>query len=209
MAPRQSSRYCLLMPNPPMAEPLISIFARWPEPGKAKTRLIPAFGADGAAAVYTKLLAHTVEVARASGVPFELRVTGAAPDDFRAVLGDDLQIAEQGDGDLTAKLSRVPAPAIVIGSDCPGLTPAILRAARDTLEAGPMVIGPASDGGYYLLGYRDDAGFAFRDMEWSTPGVFEETLRRFTARGIRPAVLAELGDVDTAADLADWPEFLP
>ncbi len=204
MAPRPSSRYRQFM-----ADTLISIFARWPEPGKAKTRLIPAFGAVGAAAIYTKLLAHTVEVARASGVPFELRVTGAAPDAFRAGLGEDLQIVEQGEGDLSAKLARVPAPAIVVGSDCPGLTPAVLRAARDTLETDPMVIGPASDGGYYLLGYREDADFAFRDMEWSTPLVFAETLQRFVTAGIRPAVLPELSDVDTAEDLADWPEFLP
>jgi hypothetical protein len=204
MAPRQSSRYRLTM-----ADTLISIFARWPEPGKAKTRLIPAFGEEGAAAIYTKLLAHTVDVTRASGVPFELRVTGATPDDFRAGLGGDLQIVDQGDGDLTAKLSRVPAPAIVIGSDCPSLTPAVLRAAADTLKTDPMVIGPASDGGYYLLGYREDADFAFRDMAWSTSTVFEETLRRFIARGIQPAVLPELSDIDTAEDLADWPEFLP
>ena len=204
MAPRPSSRYRRFM-----ADTLISIFARWPEPGKAKTRLIPAFGADGAAAIYAKLLAHTVEVARASSVPFELRVTGAAPDAFRAGLGEDLQIVDQGDGNLSAKLARVPAPAIVVGSDCPGLTPAVLRAARDTLETDPMVIGPASDGGYYLLGYREGADFAFRDMEWSTRHVFAETLQRFVTAGIRPAVLLELSDIDTAQDLADWPEFLP
>lgn len=204
MAQRQSSRY-----RPFMADILISIFARWPEPGKAKTRLIPAFGADGAAAVYTKLLAHTVAVARASGVPFELRVTGAEPDDFRAELGPDLQIVAQGGGDLSAKLARVPAPAVVIGSDCPGLTRAVLRAACDALETQPAVIGPASDGGYYLLGYREQADFAFRNMEWSTPHVFEETLRRLSLAGIRPTVLPELSDVDTPEDLAGWPEFLP
>ncbi len=192
-----------------MANPLISIFCRWPTPGEAKTRLIPGFGAEGAAAIYSKLLAHTVEAAHASGVPFELRVSGAEPDMFRKALGEDLQVVEQGDGDLTAKLARVPAPAILIGSDCPGLTPAVLRAARDTLLTDPMVIGPASDGGYYLLGYNEPAEFAFTDMPWSTPVVFEETLRRFIARGICPAVLPELSDVDTAADLEDWPEFLP
>ncbi|MFZ1743124.1 MAG: TIGR04282 family arsenosugar biosynthesis glycosyltransferase [Pontixanthobacter sp.] len=192
-----------------MSQPLISIFCRWPTPGEAKTRLIPGFGAEGAAAIYTKLLAHTVEVARASGIPFELRVTGAQPEQFRKGLGADLRVVEQGDGDLSAKLSRVPAPAIVIGSDCPGLIPAVLVAARDTLETDPMVIGPASDGGYYLLGYNEPADFAFADMEWSTDTVFGETLKRFVARGIRPAVLPELSDVDTAADLEQWPEFLP
>lgn len=192
-----------------MTTPLISIFCRWPTPGEAKTRLIPGFGPEGAAAIYTKLLAHTVEVTRASGITFELRVSGAQPEQFREALGEDLHVVDQGDGDLTDKLSRVPAPAIVIGSDCPGLTPAVLIAARDTLLTDPMVIGPASDGGYYLLGYNDPADFAFNDMEWSTDSVFAETLKRFAAQGIRPAVLPELSDIDTAVDLEAWPEFLP
>lgn len=187
----------------------LHIFCRWPEPGKAKTRLIPGFGAEGAAAIYAKLLAHTLAVAKASGIPFELRVTGAEPDVFRSALGEELSVVDQGEGDLTDKLARVPAPAIVIGSDCPGLTPQHLWAAHDTLATEEMVIGPASDGGYYLLGYNSDARFAFADMPWSTPQVFEETLRRFVAQGIRPAVMPELADIDTAEDLEDWPDFLP
>ncbi len=200
------------MTDPHPTGPHLHIFARWPEPGEAKTRLIPAFGADGAAAIYTKLLAHTVAVAKDSELDFTVRTTGAAPERFRQAFGDDVTFTDQGDGDLSAKLSRVPAPAIVIGSDCPGLTPALLRAARDTLartDGGQeaMVIGPARDGGYYLLGFTEDAGFAFADMAWSTDTVFAETVRRFVARGIRPAILPELSDVDTADDLADWPEF--
>lgn len=192
-----------------MPDLTLYIFCRWPEPGKAKTRLIPGFGAEGAAAIYAKLLAHTVEVARASGLPFELRITGASPEAFKASLGEDLRIVAQGGGGLTEKLGRVPAPAIVIGSDCPGLTPQHLWAASDTLATEQMVIGPASDGGYYLLGYNADARFAFADMPWSTDRVFEETLKRFVAQGIRPAVLPELSDIDTADDLEDWPDFLP
>lgn len=192
-----------------MAELLLSIFARWPRPGEVKTRLIPHFGAEGAARIYTRLLAHTIAVARESGVPFELRVTGSDPALFRSAFGDDLAVVPQGDGDLTARLSAAPAPAIVIGSDCPGLTPAILRAAAATLATDPMVIGPASDGGYYLLGYNEDAAFAFVDMPWSTGAVFGETVRRFALRGIRPAVLPELADIDTPEDLEQWPDFLP
>jgi len=204
MAARQSSVYC-----GPMDAPMISIFARWPEPGKAKTRLIPAFGAEGAAAIYSKLLAHTLAVARASGMPFELRITGAPPDVFRAAFGKDLKLVDQGEGNLTDRLCRVPAPAIIIGSDAPGLTPELLHSAHDMLAAGKMVIGPAADGGYFLLGYRAPSSFAFEGMEWSTRTVFEETLRRFAARGIAPAILPELTDVDTAQDLANWPQFLP
>ncbi|MGB3753155.1 MAG: TIGR04282 family arsenosugar biosynthesis glycosyltransferase [Parerythrobacter sp.] len=200
------------MTDPRPTDAHLHIFARWPEPGKAKTRLIPAFGADGAAAIYTRLLAHTVAVAKASGLDFTVRATGASPERFRQMFGEEVTFIDQGEGDLSAKLSRVPAPGIVIGSDCPGLTPALLLAARDTLvktDGGKdaVVIGPARDGGYYLLGFAEDAGFAFADMAWSTDTVFAETVRRFVARGIRPAILPELSDIDTADDLADWPEF--
>ena len=189
--------------------PTLSIFCRWPEPGAAKTRLIPEYGADGAAAIYTKLLTHTIAVARQSGLPFELRVTGAPPARFGALFGDDLRIVDQGNGDLTDRLCRVPAPAIIIGSDCPGLTPALLREAREALDSEPAVIGPARDGGYYLIAFRENAAFAFTDMEWSTPAVFADTMARFDARGIRPALLPELSDVDVPADLEPWPRFLP
>lgn len=192
-----------------MATPLLSIFARWPRPGEVKTRLIPHFGAEGAARIYQRLLAHTIVVARDSGLPFELRVTGGEAAPFYAAFGADLTVVPQGEGDLTARLSAVAPPAIVIGSDCPGLTPAILRAAADRLATEPMVIGPARDGGYYLLGYNADASFAFTGMPWSTAEVFSETVRRCAERGIHPAILPELSDVDTPEDLAHWPEYLP
>lgn len=192
-----------------MDQPRLSIFARWPEPGLAKTRLIPSLGPEGAAIVYARLLAHTVAVAQATGIPFELRVTGGDAAAFRDLLGPDLDVVDQGEGDLGERLARVPPPAIVIGSDCPALTPAVLWAAHDALATEPMVIGPASDGGYYLLGFNEDAGFAFADIPWSTPQVFEETVNRFAAHGLRVAVLPELGDIDTAEDLEDWPEFMP
>lgn len=192
-----------------MPQPLLSIFARWPEPGAVKTRLVPHFGAENAALVYARLLAHTVAVVQASGIPFELRTTGADAAAFRDLLGEDLRVADQGDGDLGARLARVAPPAIVIGSDCPALTPQILWAAHDALATEPVVIGPARDGGYYLLGFKEDASFAFEDIAWSTPTVFEETVNRFTGRGYQLAVLPELDDIDAPDDLEDWPEFLP
>ena len=83
-----------------MQTPQVAIFARWPEPGKAKTRLIPRLGAEGAAALYRKLLEMTVGEARTSGLPFHLRVTGSDPQRFRYWLGEDLDVRDQGDGDL-------------------------------------------------------------------------------------------------------------
>ncbi len=70
-----------------------------------------------------------------------------------------------------------------------------------------MVLGPASDGGYYLLGLREPMPFLFEDMTWSTAQVLPETLSRLAARGIGPAILPELSDIDTPEDLAMWPQF--
>ncbi len=189
--------------------PTVSIFARWPEAGKAKTRLIPEFGPDGAVAAYRKLLVHTVKTVRASGLPFELRVTGAEAARFQNWLGADVPVIDQGDGDLTAKLQRAPAPGMAIGSDCPGLTPQLLNQAADALNDAPVTIGPASDGGYWLIGYREPSPWLFEGIVWSTDAVLPATLSACDAKGIAPVILPELSDVDEPEDLRAWPEFLP
>ena len=192
-----------------MQFPRIVIFARLPVPGECKTRLIPAFGAKGAAQIYAGLLRHTVEQAEASGLPVELRTTGGNDDAFRAVVGYGPTLVPQGDGDLGAKLARVEGPALIVGSDCPGVIPNLFVAAATALAERGVVIGPATDGGYYLLGFNRDVSFLFENMEWSTQSVFGETMARLAARQIAPAVLPELADIDEPADLAQWPDFLP
>jgi glycosyltransferase A (GT-A) superfamily protein (DUF2064 family) len=102
---------------------------------------------------------------------------------------------------------RVDAPAIIIGSDCPAVTPELFRVAARELAERDVVIGPASDGGYYLIGLARPMPFLFAEMEWSTETVFAETLARAAAQGIGPAVLPELDDIDTPGDLARWPDF--
>ena len=190
-----------------MVSPKLSIFARLPVPGKVKTRLIPAVGEEGAARIYARLLAHTVEVARASGLDFELRVTGGEVAAFHDLFGAETQVVDQGGGDLGEKMARVDAPALLIGSDCPGLSVPLLQAAAGALADRRVVLGPANDGGYYLIGFTEPVPFLFEDMEWSTPRVLPETLTRLAARGHGPAILPELADIDTPEDLAQWPEF--
>ena len=192
-----------------MSGPVVSIFARWPEPGKAKTRLIPRIGPEDAAATYGKLLEHTIAVARDSGLSFELRVTGAPDRRFRDWFGRDVAVVDQGDGDLTAKLKRASAPGLCIGSDCPGLTPDLLREAARNLDEAEIVLGPASDGGYWLVGFSNPSPWLFEEIAWSTDAVLEQTLAACSARGIEPAMLSMLSDIDEPADLDDWPEFLP
>ena len=101
----------------PAHPPKLVIFARLPVPGKAKTRLIPALGKEGAARLYARLLNRTVEEAKASGLPFQLRVTGGECAVFRELYGEDVEVVGQGPGDLGERMARVEGPALVIGSE--------------------------------------------------------------------------------------------
>jgi rSAM/selenodomain-associated transferase 1 len=189
--------------------PSIVIFARWPQAGKVKTRLAGIYGDAGAARVYRRLLDHTLAAAKASGLPVELRVTGASCAQFEEEFGPGLAVTDQGIGDLGARMARVEPPALVIGSDLPALTPELLLEAAALLETHEVVIGPARDGGYWLIGLREASPWLFEDMAWSTPQVLAETLVRLEARGLTPALLPELADIDEPGDLANWPEFAP
>jgi uncharacterized protein len=184
-------------------------FARFPVAGMCKTRLIPAVGAAGAAAIHTRLVETCIAAMRGSGLATELHITGADFSAFRDWLGDDISFVDQGEGDLGDRLARAasPYPVIFIGSDAPDLNADRLVAAAAALRDAPAVIGPAEDGGYYLLGLNTPAPWLFNDMDWGTETVFDETMRRFAAHGIAPAVLEPLADVDRPEDLTRWPEL--
>ena len=187
--------------------PRVAIFTKWPAPGRAKTRLIPTLGPDGAARLHARLVEQTLAVVRASGLTFEVRVTGAGPPEFTQWLGDDVAIVDQGDGDLGARLARVPAPMLLIGADAPDLTAEHLRAAAVALDRAPAVIGPAADGGYWLLGLARMMPHLFTSMPWGTDNVAAETIARLTADRIAPVMLPTLHDCDRPEDLARWPDL--
>jgi len=180
----------------------VCLFTRWPEPGRAKTRLIPALGAQGAADLHRRLTERTVATVLASGLQCEVRSTGADPADFTAWLG--VATIDQGDGDLGARLARAAAecPVLLIGADCPDLTTAHLRAAAAALEKTAAVIGPAEDGGYWLLGLAAPAPAAFERIDWGGPQVFAQTVARLAAP---PVILDTLADLDRPEDLLRWP----
>ena len=183
----------------------IAMFARYPTPGAAKTRLIPTLGPDGAAALHHKLVELTLGAVRASGLPFEVRTTGAPPEAFVDWLGDDVPLVPQGDGDLGARLARVGAPMLLIGSDCPDLRAAHLVAAAKALETAPAVLGPAGDGGYWLLGLARTMPQCFDAMPWGTADVAAQTRARLAGLGAHPIELETLHDCDRPEDLARWP----
>lgn len=188
--------------------PRVVVFTRYPAPGAAKTRLIPALGADGAAALHRRLTERTLVAVRASGLPFEVRVTGARPEAIGAWLGDAPAV-DQGASDLGDRLRRAgpPYPTLFIGADAPDLAPDHLCAAALALAGAEVVIGPAEDGGYWLLGLARARDTLFADMPWGTERVYSETLARLATAGVVPAILPTLADLDRPEDLARWPDL--
>lgn len=189
--------------------PDLVLFAKYPLPGFAKTRLIPALGADGAARVHRHLARRTVEVLQQSGAPVEIRTAGAGAAEFRAWLGESMTLVEQVEGGLTERLIDAGRdhPHIFFGADTPDLTVEMVHAAISALETRDIVIGPAEDGGYYLIGMRRARPELLHDMPWSTSEVAAETLRRCEALALSVALLPALADCDRPEDLDRWPEL--
>lgn len=183
------------------------LFTRFPEAGKAKTRLIPALGAAGAALVHKALTERTLALMPGA----EVHYTGADAAAFTDWLGDGFTYVEQPAGDLTHRLLAAldPAPVIFFGADTPDLSAEHVAAAIAALETNEVVIGPAEDGGYYLIGVAKPFASLFTDMPWSTERVLPETLARLAVMGIEPAMLETLADCDRPEDVARWPWLTP
>ncbi|MBM3354615.1 MAG: glycosyltransferase [Betaproteobacteria bacterium] len=194
-------------------EAVLIVFSRAPRPGRVKSRLRSALGAAGAARLHAQLLARAVATARAARCgAVELHCAphcGHAL--FRALARrHGIRLRTQAGGDLGARmhgalrgaLARVDA-AVLIGSDCPELRPADIRAAFAALRAGAdLVLAPAEDGGYPLIGLRRASPALFDGMPWGGPEVLRETRRRAARLGWSLQELRTLWDVDRPADLA-------
>jgi len=191
------------------------VFAKAPVAGLAKTRLVPALGAAGAAALAERLLEHTVAAGMAAGFDVvELCTTPEAghPAFLRLASRHGLILSDQGAGDLGERMNRalnrrlaVHARAMLIGTDAPALDAAMLRAAARAMEGHDAVFVPALDGGYALVGLGRPAPGLFEDMAWSTAEVMATTRERARAAGLRWAELPPIPDIDVAADLVCLP----
>lgn len=190
--------------------PRLILFARYPAADTCKTRLIPALGPVGAAAVHRRLTERTVEILRASSGLVTVAFTGAGQSAFTDWLGIGIEFSEQVEGDLTDKLLAclAPGPVIFFGADTPDLQAHHVNAAISGLQTHEVVIGPAEDGGYYLIGMREPRPELFVDMPWSTERVFPETMARLDRLGIAPLLLDTLADCDRPEDLARWPDLV-
>jgi uncharacterized protein len=192
------------------------VMAKAPVPGQAKTRLIPALGAGGAARLAARLLDHTLQEARAAQLGRV--ILACAPDTTHAAFTAAAQhrgvaLVPQGDGDLGARMQRQFERAfahgagrvIVIGTDAPALGTALLRRAADALADDDAVFVPAADGGYALIGLRRVLPSLFDAMPWSTNTVMATTRERLSQAGMRHVELPPVHDIDEPADLAHLP----
>lgn len=194
---------------------VVIVFAKAPVAGLAKTRLAPALGAEGAAALAERMLRHTLAQAAAAGLgPVELC---AAPDAthpaLRSAAADHgASLGEQGGGDLGQRMHRAfvrclghHERALLIGTDAPALDAAMLRQAARALDQHDAVFVPALDGGYALVGQRQADPRWFDGMTWSHAQVMAHTRDRLRAAGVRWAELPPVADLDEPADLAHLP----
>ena len=199
-------------PRPEDAAAAVVIFAKAPLPGLAKTRLIPALGAHGAARAQRRFTRNTLRLAAAADTgPVTL---WCAPDAekrfFRALhRAQGLALQSQCDGDLGARMqhacahhfaSRLDQPLLLIGTDCAVLAPGHLQAAARALKQHEVVVLPAEDGGYVLIGMRRLIPEVFERIDWSTPQVLTQTRERLTQAGVEWLEMQTLWDVDEPAD---------
>jgi rSAM/selenodomain-associated transferase 1 len=187
----------------------IAIMAKAPIAGLAKTRLTPHLGADGAAALQRWLLERTVCTALASGLgPV---ILWCAPDTGHPVFialaeSGEITLRQQPAGDLGERMAQAVAESagvagtLVIGTDCPLLTPADLRAAGEALATHDAVVAPAEDGGYVLIGLRQVIPEVFSGIDWSTDRVMAQTRQRLAGLGCSWFEFSPFWDVDRSTD---------
>ncbi len=189
----------------------VIVFVKFPEPGKVKTRIGKDLGYETAAKLYTAFVEDMLFSFDRSGLKPIISYDPFQPvKKYQEWLGNRTYIAQHGEdlgqrmfNALQAALDLNYDDCILTGSDLPDLNPEMIQQAKKELKKAPACIGPASDGGYYLIGFQKKylTDSIFKEMEWSTDRVLPETLSRLNTLGINPAILPEHQDMDTIEDL--------
>ncbi len=190
----------------------VAIFARPPQPGLVKTRLIPDIGAAKAARVYRFCLEYALELVRHSGLDFQLYLSQDSDDEL---FQEEQYSLQRGQG-LGARMSKALADmlasnsdgAIIIGSDCLDLTTDHLQAAAQALSDHELVLLPTVDGGYALIGCSNPNPELFKAVAWSSDQVLSQTLANAERLNYRVSLLETVRDIDTLQDLEQYPELL-
>ncbi len=192
------------------------VFTRFPQPGRTKTRLIPALGAVGAADLQRQMTEHLLKrfqrFCPQRQLALEVHFAGGSCEQMAGWLGDSTVLTPQCEGELgerltfalrrgfTAGLERI----VVVGSDCPDVSEVQIAQALALLKSYDVVLGPAVDGGYYLIGLNSFCPTLFEDIPWSTERVLETTQAIAHRCGLSVALLTPLSDIDRPEDLPLW-----
>jgi len=196
------------------------VFTRVPESGRVKTRLIPVLGVHGATALHRRLVLRTLRTAQAAclaqDVDPEIRFTGGDEEALHHWLGDHWFCRRQKGADLGERMAGAFADSfnegagatVIVGSDCPELNSEVLAEAFSGLESNRTTLGPADDGGYYLIGLSRPFPALFRNISWGTESVLGQTLEILARSGITASLLPKLSDIDRPEDLLTWRRIL-
>ncbi|HUV77446.1 MAG TPA: TIGR04283 family arsenosugar biosynthesis glycosyltransferase [Desulfobacterales bacterium] len=197
------------------------VFTRYPETGTTKTRLIPVLGAKGSADLHRKMTEHTLaqlkRLSTSNALTIEICYDGGNEHLMKNWLGPDLDYQPQGIGHLGLRMKRAfedafrsgADAAVLIGTDIPDITDTVIQTAFDTLKQKNMVIGPAKDGGYYLIGLQSASlssamDHLFSGITWGRRDVLRKTLDVAKGLGLSFSLVDELEDVDQPEDLSIW-----
>ena len=196
-----------------MGEDKLIVFVKAPRPGAVKTRLAKTIGAPAAGAAYRQLVETLLNQLQGLGGVEVCFSPDDAASEVQHWLDEGWRSSPQGDGDLGQRLQSAFQRAFhagakrvaIIGSDCPTVGIEDIRQAWSGLQTHDVVLGPATDGGYWLIGLRQRQPTLFRAVHWSTEDVFAETIQRVQHAGLSVQLLRELADVDTDRE---WSAFL-
>ncbi len=193
-------------------DPQLVIMAKQPLIGRVKTRLARDIGHVEALRFYREAGGSLIR--RVGRDPRWQTVIAVAPDRAvheRGIWPEDIPRVGQGEGDLGHRMGRLfrdlpPGPVVIIGADIPAIGKAQVAAAFAALGTSDTVIGPAEDGGYWLIGMkrRPRVREIFEGVRWSSENAMEDTLKNILRRNMSVRVLERLSDIDTGADLARW-----
>ncbi len=188
----------------------ILIFAKAPIPGEVKTRLIPAIGAERAAMLHAALVERALETASSTGHEVELCCTPDASHSFFHECAEDFDcmLSEQGDGDLGVRMRAAIEDVladfdfvVIVGADCPSVTPRHIKQAIAALVEHDMALIPAEDGGYVLIAARRVSASMFDGIDWGTGSVLAQQRKALKLAGLSFVELETLWDVDRPEDL--------
>ena len=193
----------------------VIVFARYPLPGRVKTRLAAALGERPAAGIYARLLyTYLLDLVHANHAAFSIELSLSAPEEV-AFFGDafpEFMVTHQQPGDIGARMSaafnaafaRGATQVILTGSDIPGIGREAISAAFSLLDEAPVVLAPAEDGGYTLIGMQAPGTPLFDNITWSTFRVLEQTVTLAEGQGAAVRFLATTYDIDTQEDYERW-----